>query len=434
MTYDSYGNILTKNGVAYTYGDSVWKDLLTGYGEQTISYDAQGNPTSYLGHTLTWEKGRQLKSFDNNIYTYNANGIRTSKTVDGIKHTYILDGVNILRETWGSNTLIPVYDNEESVCGIMYNDEPYYFRRNLQGDVIAIVDKNTATVARYSYDAWGVPTITQDSSACQIATINPYRYRSYYYDEEIGMYYLQSRYYDPIVSRFINADDPRTVLSSQIIIEYNEFCYCNNNNINGADFLGYSFTGDFWRYVNSLPIVAVSRYVAGFLWDNKQGIWYSRMNPIQRKLGYCDLYDRLAPLAAIFIEHKKVSFKYKGKEWMIWIWKGQYGITTGAEIGIYIYSPNSWIEKKINQKWYRCAYDSERLQMSFTLYKNGKRLFSRPYQTHWWLTGFKPGLKWRWEKLKMNITINFKSTAMAKAFCKSSKFKTPSSSKVSFSW
>ena len=156
-------------------------------GEQTISYDAQGNPTTYLGHTLTWEKGRQLKTFDNNAYTYNANGVRTSKTVDGVKHTYILDGANILRESWGSNTLVPLYDNEESVCGIMYNSEPYYFRKNLQGDIVAIADKNSQTVARYTYDAWGVCTVASDTSGCSIATVNPYRYRSYYYDEEIGM-------------------------------------------------------------------------------------------------------------------------------------------------------------------------------------------------------------------------------------------------------
>ncbi len=68
MTYDNYGNILTKNGTAYTY-DPTWKDLLTSYNGQSIIYDAQGNPTTYLGHTLTWEKGRQLKSFDNNTYT-----------------------------------------------------------------------------------------------------------------------------------------------------------------------------------------------------------------------------------------------------------------------------------------------------------------------------------------------------------------------------
>ena len=196
MEYDNYGNITSKNGVAYTY-DSIWKDKLTSYGGQSITYDAQGNPTSYLGHTLTWEKGRQLKSFDGNTYTYNANGIRTSKTVGGVTHNYTLDGTKILRENWGSNTLIPLYDNEDSVCGILYNNVPYYFIKNLQGDVIAIVDKDAQTVARYSYDAWGVCTVTHDSVG--IATINPFRYRGYYYDEEIGLYYLQSRYYDASV-------------------------------------------------------------------------------------------------------------------------------------------------------------------------------------------------------------------------------------------
>ena len=100
MVYDNYGNIVKKNGKVYTYGNTVWKDLLTGFDGKTISYDAQGNPTSYLGKTLTWEKGRQLKSFGGNTYTYNANGIRTSKTVGGVKHTYTLEGTKILRETW----------------------------------------------------------------------------------------------------------------------------------------------------------------------------------------------------------------------------------------------------------------------------------------------------------------------------------------------
>ena len=121
MTYDNYGNILQKNGKVYTYGNAAWKDLLTSYNGQTISYDAQGNPLNYLGHTLTWEKGRQLKTFDGIAYTYNANGIRTSKTVDNVRHDYLLDGVNILRETWDDNVLETLYDNEDSVCGIIYN-------------------------------------------------------------------------------------------------------------------------------------------------------------------------------------------------------------------------------------------------------------------------------------------------------------------------
>ena len=238
MVYDNYGNIVSKNGTAYTYGDEKWKDLLTKVGDTTISYDAQGNPTSYLGHTLTWEKGRQLKSFDNTQYTYNANGIRTSKTVNGVEHTFVLDGTKILKESWGSNTIIPMYDNEDNVCGIIYNDVPYYFFKNLQGDVIAIVDKDAQTVAKYSYDAWGVCTISQDSSDCGIATVNPFRYRGYYYDAEIGMYYLQTRYYDPSVGRFVNGDNPVLESAAGIIRECNIYMYCNNCPIMGSDSYG----------------------------------------------------------------------------------------------------------------------------------------------------------------------------------------------------
>ncbi len=242
MTYDDYGNILSKNGIAYSYGNAVWKDLLTGYGDQTISYDAQGNPTSYLGHTLTWEKGRQLKSFDGIQYTYNANGIRTSKTVYGVKHTYILSGANILREEWDNNVLIPLYDNEDAVCGVIFNNEPFYFQKNLQGDVIGIVDKDAQVIVRYSYDAWGVCTVTQDSSECSIATINPYRYRCYYYDDEIHMYYLQSRYYNPMLGRFINVDTSDSLQNNKNILENNLFTYCQNDPINESDYTGSLLT------------------------------------------------------------------------------------------------------------------------------------------------------------------------------------------------
>ena len=238
MTYDNYGNILTKNGIAYTYGDAVWKDKLTKVGDQEIVYDVQGNPISYLGHTLVWEKGRQLKSFDNIQYTYNANGIRTSKTIDGVRHDFVLEGSKILGETWGNNTLIPLYDNEDTVCGILYNDEPYYFQKNLQGDIIAIVDKTATIVAKYTYDAWGACTITEDTSCCGISTINPYRYRGYYFDQEIGLYYLQSRYYNPVVGRFVNADESEFLTLDMTTLNCNLFVYCLNNPIKNVDYFG----------------------------------------------------------------------------------------------------------------------------------------------------------------------------------------------------
>ena len=145
----------------------------------------------------------------------------------------MLDGAKILRETWGINELVPLYDNEDSVCGILYNQVPYYFRKNLQGDIIAITDKYGETVARYTYDAWGKCAIVDLARAHEIATINPFRYRGYYYDSETALYYLQSRYYDPTLGRFINADG--YVSTGQQVIENNMFAYSNNDSVNHFD-------------------------------------------------------------------------------------------------------------------------------------------------------------------------------------------------------
>ena len=116
--------------------------------------------------------------------------------------------------------------------------------KNLQGDVIAITDRSGLVVARYSYDAWGVCTVEQDSAYC-IGGINPYRYRGYYYDSEIGMYYLQSRYYNPTVGRFVNADETTCLGTSGTILGYNLFLYCFNNVVNLCDPYGYAPTYSF---------------------------------------------------------------------------------------------------------------------------------------------------------------------------------------------
>ena len=188
-----------------------------------------------LGKYLSWDKGRQLTAFGNITFTYNASGIRTSKTVGGTKHSYTLDGTKILKETWGDNTTIPLYSNEGDTCGIIYNGEPYYFIKNLQGDIISVTEKNGNTIAKYSYDAWGACTVVSDSSNCNIATVNPYRYRGYYYDTETKLYYIQTRYYDPAVGRFINADYMYFWDIDKSSFATNQFHYCNNDPINNVD-------------------------------------------------------------------------------------------------------------------------------------------------------------------------------------------------------
>jgi len=253
MTYDGYGNIRTKNGVSYGYSNNRWPDLLTSYNGRPITYDFQGNPVAYRGHTMTWEKGRQLKAFHNSdsdtdfSYTYNASGIRTSKTGQNTRSVYLLDGSKILQEVRqeldecglvvSHKTLTPLYDNEESVCGIEYDGETYFFQKNLQGDVIGIVSSASETVAKYTYDAWGKCTV--DPSSSIIGTVNPYRYRGYYYDTETGLYYVSSRYYDPEIGRFLNSDDPMFLGATGNIASYNLFAYCENNPVNYKDPSGY---------------------------------------------------------------------------------------------------------------------------------------------------------------------------------------------------
>ncbi len=267
MTYDNYGNISSKNGVTYTYGDQNWKDKLTKVGDKTITYDAQGNPVNYLGHTLTWEKGRQLKSFDNISYKYNANGIRTSKIVNGVEHKYILDGTKIIAEIMPENILQPMYNNEDEICGIISGDIPYYFVKNLQGDVIAITDHNGETVARYSYDAWGACTITLDTEG--IGSANPFRYRGYYYDTDTNLYYLQSRYYDASVGRFVNGDEAVVLNLSKNILGYNLFNYCRNIPVTNFDPTGFwvASINLSWGFVSIVGLNLSANILFDSSWD-----------------------------------------------------------------------------------------------------------------------------------------------------------------------
>ncbi len=142
--------------------------------------------------------------------------------------------------------LVYQYDASGAIIGFTYypysgTATQYFFGKNAQGDVICIYDTSGTTVARYNYDAWGACTIAYDNTSIGIANINPIRYRSYYYDTETGWYYLQSRYYDPAVGRFISPDDPSLLGSNGDLLSYNLYAYCSNNPVNYSDPSGHSF-------------------------------------------------------------------------------------------------------------------------------------------------------------------------------------------------
>ncbi len=243
-TYDNGGNILsrTRGGVTdtWSYESTLWKDLLTSYNGQTITYDEIGNPLAYRdGMTMTWEHGRQLSALTKDggsiSYTYNADGVRTSKTVNGQTTEYILDGSTILGEKLPDGEYIYYLFDENGVrYGFARGSLLYYYVCNAQGDVVKILTSGGATAAWYEYDAWG--NVVSVGGNADIANLNPIRYRGYYYDTETGFYYLNSRYYDPEICRFINVDG--YVSTGSALLGYNMFAYCLNNPISNVDSSG----------------------------------------------------------------------------------------------------------------------------------------------------------------------------------------------------
>ena len=228
----------------YTY-DNVWKDKLVSFNNQAITYDAMGNPLQYRdGLSFTWKNGRQLATVTQNnetlAMTYDCNGLRTQK---GGTHYYYDSDNNLIAMYDGTHTLFFYYDENGNATSFSLGGNMYFYVKNLQGDIINIVDSNGAVLVRYDYDVLGkIVNITDDSDPLitgvqNFALINPLRYRGYVYDDETGLYYLQSRYYDPVTGRFLNADvyvdtETGTPLST------NMFAYCENNMLYRIDETG----------------------------------------------------------------------------------------------------------------------------------------------------------------------------------------------------
>ena len=246
-TYDTAGNIQSKKvgstTTNYTYGNSAWRDLLTAYNGGSITYSG-GNPTKYYdGSTFTWTQGRRLataKVGSTNIsYTYDMAGVRSSKTVGSTKYDFTTLSGLVTRQTGGGKTIDFVYDENNQPLAMKYNNTLYYYVLNAQGDVVRIVNSSRSVVASYTYDPWGKII----SSSGTLADINPLRYRGYYYDSETGFYYLQSRYYDPEIGRFINADSYASTDATGLL-STNMFAYCENDPVNRSD-----PSGEFWNIV-----------------------------------------------------------------------------------------------------------------------------------------------------------------------------------------
>ena len=229
---------MSPTGNVYYYNDTNLKDKVTNISGDTITYDQSGNPMSYRDiMSFTWQNGRQLASLqtaDNNVsYKYDSNGMRTQKTNNsGTTYYYYDSGNNLIGMTKGNNTLLFYYDSDGNVTSFKYGGTMYYYIKNLQGDIVKIINQASSTVyASYVYDAWGnVKSVSvsryQERLTCSVT-------EGMYMTRKQDWYYLKSRYYDPETGRFINADIYCDTMSN--IFGTNMFTYCNNNPVNQID-------------------------------------------------------------------------------------------------------------------------------------------------------------------------------------------------------
>ena len=168
--------------------------------------------------TYTWIRGRRLasavKGGTTTTYAYDHTGTRVKKTVGSMVTEFRMAGSLLMSQKAGSTVTYFAYDSSGQLIGMSAGSNRYYYIRNAQNDITGIIDDTGALVVQYRYDAWGKPVSTTGSLASTIGKRNPFRYRGYYWDEETGLYYVGSRYYDPEIRRFISADDV-TILNDE---------------------------------------------------------------------------------------------------------------------------------------------------------------------------------------------------------------------------
>ena len=291
-TYDANGNIQSRTYYAFSTGtlsgsgivtinytyDSNNRDKLVGFLGTAISYSGL-NPTNWRNaSSLTWS-GRQLTSRTyggvTTTYEYNSDGLRTKKTTGTDVTEYVWEGGRLIREINPDRTITFLYDGDE-IAGFSAGGSNYYYAKDSFGVISYVYNEDGSLYASYKYDAWG-SLITSASTLPAAGDINPIRYKSYYYDADTGFYYLQSRYYDPFVGRFLNADDAAYLGISGTVLGWNMFAYCENDAVTQNDPSGHSAI--YLVSFKNLPVVGHA-----VLYYQHEDTWYKTQffgNPSQ---------------------------------------------------------------------------------------------------------------------------------------------------------
>ncbi|MEI3375211.1 MAG: RHS repeat-associated core domain-containing protein [Coprococcus catus] len=252
--------------------DSTWKDQLASVTmdgkTRNFTYDANGNLLNGGKYTYSWTKGSLLEKVTGDgleaVYTYDASGIRTSKKVNGTTTEYLTAGGSVLSEKKNGVWQHYLYDGSGQLMAIRYKGADYYYIRDGLMTITGLVDANGVAVVNYRYDSWGILTGITGSMAGTLGKDNPYRFKGYYYDEETGMYYLKSRYYQPEICRFISADEPElTRITPMALTDKNLYAYCDNNPIVRRD-----MDGALWGFVLAGAAVGAAIGAATQVIDN----------------------------------------------------------------------------------------------------------------------------------------------------------------------
>lgn len=238
--YDTRGNLLsiTDNDKITVFSYDSNHNLLTAINDENITYNENGNIVSKGNTEYEWTHGNLLKKVTGQdfsaSYTYDSNGDRISKYTNGVTTKFDIFNGKIL-EQHDKNNILHFQYSDETLVGFILNHVQYYYVTNLNGDIVAITDANGNLVAKYTYDVWGnvldiEPFEKDNEEQLNVARLNPFRYRGYYYDNESGLYYCNSRYYSPELCRFITPLDYSSIDSSNKYT-LNRYAYCYNSPI-----------------------------------------------------------------------------------------------------------------------------------------------------------------------------------------------------------
>lgn len=276
-SYDAIGNITSKqeyyfslsslsnpiSSRTYNY-DLYCKDRIVFFGAEPCTYDNYGNPLFYRDASLSWSRGTLLHTYKKGLteIEFDYDGFKNRRSKKKYYDDYLLSEITydyidgkLLRENRPNNNSILFLYSHTGIVGFVYQNNIYYYEKNIQQDVTGIRDVNNNVVARYVYEAFGKVTVFNYTSTL-IGDVNPIRYRSYYYDTDLKLYWLTSRYYDPETGRFISPDD-WSYLDYKKINGLNLYAYSKNNPV-----MYYDPSGHFVLMV-SFFAVAISACVFG---------------------------------------------------------------------------------------------------------------------------------------------------------------------------